>query len=215
MWVFPFLIFSLWKGVVGWLWSFRSGKCKPNWNRAGSGWIISGGIFDLETRKVRIAALEEEMGGANFWDDQDRAHQVIEEVNEEKGWVEGWGGLDGQLSDLEVLLELAREEEDAETLEEVWNELKGFDRGLEDLEVRHMMREREDKLDAILTIHPGAGGTEAQDWAQMLVRMYTRWAERSGFQMQMLDLLPGETAGIKSATIEVKGDYAFGYLRAE
>ncbi|MCZ6632108.1 MAG: peptide chain release factor 2 [bacterium] len=174
-----------------------------------------GRYLDLETRKVRIAKLEEQMGGANFWDDQDRAHQVIEEMNGEKGWVEGWEGLDGRLSDLEVLLELAQEEEDAGTLEEVWNEWKGFDRDLKDLELRHMLGEREDRLDAILTIHPGAGGTEAQDWAKMLVRMYTRWAERNGFQMQILDLLPGETAGIKSATIEVKGDYAFGYLKAE
>ena len=117
--------------------------------------------------------------------------------------------------DLEELKELIDGEEDEETLLEVDGELNSLQGELENLELKHMLGEREDKSNAILTIHPGAGGTEAQDWAQMLMRMYSRWSERHGFKMDTLDLMPGETAGIKSATLEIGGDYAFGYLTAE
>ncbi len=140
---------------------------------------------------------------------------MIDEVNAHKEWVEGWKDLDGRLSDLDVLRELALEEGDAGTLVEVEGELVDVERALKELELRHMLGEKEDRLNAILAIHPGAGGTESADWAQMLLRMYTRWAERRGFQAEVLELLPGETAGIRSATVEVRGDYAFGYLKAE
>ena len=111
--------------------------------------------------------------------------------------------------------ESGEEEEDQDMLEEVEKELREFERDLGDLELRHRLGEREDRLDAILTIHPGAGGTESADWAQMLMRMYLRWAERRGFQTQVLDLMPAETAGIRSVTIEMTGSYAYGYLKAE
>ena len=195
--------------------SFRFGKCKPNWNRAGSGWIISGGIFDLEAREARIAELEQTMGQSSFWDDQEKARETIDEANIHKEWVQSWKELDSGLSDLGELYELAQEEEDTETLSEVERELGDLEKALEDLELRHMLGEKEDRLNAILTIHPGAGGTESADWAQMLVRMYLRWAERRGFQTETLDLIPNEAAGIKSATIEVRGQYAYGYLKAE
>ena len=151
----------------------------------------------------------------DFWSDQEKARRVIDEVNANREWVESWNGLDGRLEDLEVLCQLAHEEDDAQTLVEVERELGGLERDLEDLELRHMLGEKEDRLNAILTIHPGAGGTESTDWAQMLMRMYIRWAERRGFQAEVLDLLPGEMAGIKSATIEIRGNYSFGYLKAE
>ena len=194
---------------------FRRVRCSLNLRDSGNGWIPSGGIFDLETRRDTIASLEKTMEAPDFWNDQEKAHRTIGKVNAHKAWVEGWAGLDEQLSDLEVLFELAQEEADAGTLSEVDGSLGDFGRALEDLELRHMLGEKEDRLDAILTIHSGAGGTEAQDWAQMLTRLYTRWAERRGFQTQVLDLLPGETAGIKSATLEVRGNYAYGYLKAE
>ena len=155
------------------------------------------------------------MEAPNFWNDQETAQKMIDACNREKRWVEGWGDLDRQISDLDVLLELAQEEEDAESLAEVAAELANVTRDLDTLELQHMLGAKEDRHDAILTIHPGAGGTEAADWAQMLMRMYMRWAERRGFQTNVLDTLPGETAGIKSATIEVTGDYAFGYLKSE
>ncbi len=151
----------------------------------------------------------------DFWNDQEQARKIMEEVKLEKDWVDGWNGLDERLSDLHELQLLAEEEEDEGTLREVATELGQLDGSLEDLELRHMLGRKEDRLDAILTIHPGAGGTESADWAQILVRMYLRWTERRGFQTEVLDMQPGETAGIKSATIEVKGEYAFGYLKAE
>ena len=174
-----------------------------------------GGIFDLGRRDGQIAELEKKMEHPDFWNDQERARRIIDAANRQKAWVEGWRELEGRLSDLEVLCQLSQEERDAGTLAEVEGELQGFERALDDLELRHLLGEKEDRLDAILTIHPGAGGTEAADWAQMLMRLYTRWAERRGFQADVLDLLPGETAGIKSVTIEVRGDYAYGYLKAE
>ena len=155
------------------------------------------------------------MEDAGFWDDQERARQIIDEANGHREWVEGWEELDGGLGDFEELHQLAQEEEDVGTLAEIDGGLRDLERSLDGLELRHMLGEREDRCNAILTIHPGAGGTEAADWAQMLTRMYSHWAERRKFQTTLLDLLPGDTAGIKSATIEVSGDYAYGYLKAE
>ena len=155
------------------------------------------------------------MESPTFWNDQEKAQQTIEQVNAEKRWVDGWADLDSRLSDLEVLLEMAQEEGDASAGSEVRQEARRFEKALDIFELQYMLGDKEDRHDAILTIHPGAGGTEATDWAEMLMRMYMRWAERHGFETHILDVLPGETAGIKSATIEVTGDYAFGYLKAE
>ncbi len=150
-----------------------------------------------------------------FWDDRERARQIIDEVNGHKDWVTGWRGLDERLVELDEFYHLAREEQDEETLRDLHREQRALEGALEELEFRHMMGEKEDRLNAILTIHPGAGGTESADWAQMLMRMYSRWAERRGFQADVLDLLPGETAGIKSVAIEMTGEYAYGYLKSE
>ena len=139
----------------------------------------------------------------------------MEQVKLEKDWVDGWNGLDERLSDLHELHLLAEEEEDEGTLREVATELGQLDGSLEDLELRHMLGQKEDRLDAILTIHPGAGGTESADWAQILVRMYLRWTERRGFQTEVLDMQPGETAGIKSATVEIRGSNVYGNLKSE
>jgi peptide chain release factor 2 len=155
------------------------------------------------------------MATPNFWDDQDRARRVSQELNIQKEWVGGWEGLNSRVSDLDELYQLVAEEEDAGTLAEIVEELKASEHRLDDLELRHLLGEKEDRLNAIMTIHPGAGGTESADWAQMLMRLYTRWAERRGYEAKVLDLQPGETAGIKSATIELRGDYAFGYLKSE
>lgn len=155
------------------------------------------------------------MEAQDFWDHQEKARETIDEVNQHKEWVNGWDGVSSQLSDLEELKAMSDEENDEETLVEVYNELERVQQDLEKLELRHMLGDREDRSSAILTIHPGAGGTEAQDWAQMLMRMYSRWSERQGFKTDTLDLSPGDTAGIKSATLEIDGEYAFGYLKAE
>lgn len=160
-------------------------------------------------------AFEKVMAAPVFWNDQETAQKTIDAVNVEKRWVEGWESLEGRLSDLEVLHEMAQEEGDAEAYAEVEREVGSCANALADFELRRMLGNREDRHDAILTIHPGAGGTEAADWAQMLMRMYNRWAERRGFETNALEVLPAETAGIKSATIEVSGDYAYGYLKSE
>jgi peptide chain release factor 2 len=155
------------------------------------------------------------MEAQNFWDDQEKARETIDEVNQHKEWVDGWEEVKERLADLAELKLLADEENDEETLVEVDSELADLGSELETIELKHMLGDREDRSNAILTIHAGAGGTEAQDWSQMLMRMYSRWSERRGFKTDTLDLSPGDTAGIKSATIEVNGDYAFGYLKAE
>ena len=177
--------------------------------------MICGGIFDLETRQSKIAELEKKMEQAGFWDDQEGARKVIDKVNVEKEWVTDWSDLDRRVSDAEELFEMAQEEEDADTLVDLEKEMALVDKALGDLELRHMLGEKEDRLNAILTIHPGAGGTESADWAQMLMRLYTRWVERRGFKSEILDLMPNEAAGIKSCSIEVTGPFAFGYLKAE
>lgn len=155
------------------------------------------------------------MNASDFWEDRETAQRTIEKVNRHKRWVEIWQRLEDQWSDLRVLYELAVEEDDAEAMAEVEAELKALEKGIEDLEFQNMLSERDDEKNAILTIHPGAGGTESADWAQMLLRMYMRWIERKGFHKELLDLQPGEEAGIKSATVEVTGEYAYGYLKAE
>jgi peptide chain release factor 2 len=150
-----------------------------------------------------------------FWDRPEEAREVIAEANREKGWVEPWTRVSGKATELEELAELIREEPDPR-LEEDWSrELSKLQKDLEELELKTMLQGEEDHRDALLTIHPGAGGTESQDWAEMLVRMYTRWAERHGFEVDVLDMQPGEEAGIKSASIEVKGPSAYGFLKAE
>jgi peptide chain release factor 2 len=155
------------------------------------------------------------MATPGFWDDPDEARGTIEEANRLKGWVEPWRELDSKVRDLEELAELLEMEPDEELEAEWARELHRAERGLEALELKTMLQGEEDEKSAIVTIHPGAGGTESQDWAEMLTRMYSRWAERQGFGVQVLDLQPGEEAGIKSATLEITGEYAYGYLKAE
>src|SRR5690606_3371916 len=130
-------------------------------------------------------------------------------------WTDPWNHLSGKVTDLAELAELLEGEDDAAMQREWEREVVGLESELESLELRNMLQGPDDRRDAILTIHPGAGGTESQDWAEMLLRMYSRWGEKKGFQVDLLDRLEGEEAGIKSATLEFRGEYAFGYLKAE
>ncbi len=131
------------------------------------------------------------MASPGFWDDPDAARGTIDEANRLKGWVEPWKELSTKVGDLEEIAELLETESD-ESLEKEWlTELKALARGVEKLELRTMLQGEEDERNAIVTVHPGAGGLEAQDWAEMLTRMYTRWAERHGFTVTVLDLQPG------------------------
>jgi peptide chain release factor 2 len=155
------------------------------------------------------------MAAPGFWDAPEAAREIIADANQLKGWVEPWSALERKAADLTELAELLDGEPDAE-LEQEWRaELERLQQETERLEVRTMLSGADDMRSALLTIHPGAGGTESQDWAEMLMRMYTRWAEQHDFQVSVLDLQPGEEAGIKSATLEIDGEYAYGYLKAE
>ena len=175
----------------------------------------SGGIFDIDVRSEQLAALDEEMAEQGFWDDREQARRIIGDANRLKGWVGPWSALRAKAEELGELSELLLEEDD-EGLEEEWREeLRSLEEGIGLLELRTMLQGEDDHREAMLTIHPGAGGLESQDWAEMLSRMYMRWAERRGFGLEVLDLQPAEEAGIKSVTIEITGDHAYGYLRAE
>ena len=139
----------------------------------------------------------------------------MRDLSGHREFVELYSDLENQRGDLEVLLDLAVEEADEEVLADVSADLDQLEKRLDDVEFQNMLGEKEDINNALLTIHPGAGGTESQDWAQMLMRMYIRWIENSGYEHEVLDLQSGDEAGIKSVTIEVKGKYTFGYLKAE
>jgi peptide chain release factor 2 len=166
-------------------------------------------------RQVRLQQLEEAMSAPTFWENQDAARRTIEEANQLKAWVHPWKALLKRATDLAEMAELLEADPDEELEAESARELDAIVEMLQELELRTMLQGADDHRDAILTVHPGAGGLESQDWAEMLVRMYTRWAERRGFDVSILDLQPGEEAGIKSASLEIRGDHVYGYLKAE
>ncbi len=155
------------------------------------------------------------MVASGFWDRRERARDVIAESNRLKGWVEPWQELETKAADLAELGELLEAEDDPDLESELTSEVEALRGPVEALELRTMLQGPDDHRHALLTIHPGAGGLESQDWAEMLMRMYTRWCEGRGYGVTVLDLQPGEEAGIKSATLEVAGDHAYGYLKAE
>lgn len=136
-------------------------------------------------------------------------------MNSRKEWIDQWRTLSARAEEISVLIELGEEANDTGTADEVERDLDLLQQGITDLEFLNMLSGEDDEKNALLTIHSGAGGTESQDWAEMLLRMYTRWCERNKFKVNLVDLLEGEGAGIKSATLEVVGKYAYGYLKAE
>jgi len=170
-------------------------------------------FFDVEALREEAAGLGEEMSRPGFWDDQEEARRVSARFSRVQGRMQLLEGLRESLSDSGELLEMA--EEDGELLPEVEGELRRVERVLEEQEVARLFAGEYDEGDAILTINPGAGGVDSQDWAEMLARMYRRWAELRGFGVEVIEYTEGEEAGIKSATFAVSGEYAFGLLSAE
>ncbi|MBD0357874.1 MAG: peptide chain release factor 2 [Rubrobacter sp.] len=170
-------------------------------------------FFDVEALRGRAATLSEEMSRPDFWDDQEEARTLSAESARAEGRLRLLDGLRSRVSDAEELLELA--EGDEEILLEVAEELGSVERTLEEQEVARLFSGPYDEGAAIMTINSGAGGVEAQDWAEMLARMYRRWAERRGYSLQTIEYTLGEEAGIKSATYSIAGEYAFGLLSAE
>ena len=179
------------------------------------GSTISGGIFDLASKEARIAVIDGEMASAGFWDDARHAQGLIRERNDLARLVGRAGELGRELGDLRALWEMALDEGDESLEPEIQASVQRVRKELHDFELTVVLSGEHDRKNAIFSIHAGAGGTESQDWAQMLLRMYTRWTERRGYKVEVVDLLPGDEAGIKSATLEVTGEYAYGYLHGE
>ena len=173
------------------------------------------GSFDLERKVARLQELEVLQTDPAFWSDVERARRVVDEIRALKSGVTPVQAVDRQLSDAAALVELLEAEPDDSMTAEIDAELETIGERLNQLELRAMLQGADDARDANLTIHQGAGGTESQDWAEMLMRMYVRWAERRDFSVTVLDLMPGEEAGIKSVSLEIKGQYAYGFLKAE
>ena len=172
-----------------------------------------GGIFDLESRETEVEKLRQKSGAPDFWNDNSSAQAILKKISLIEKELALWSDLEKRHGDLEVLLEFAASG-DAE-LEEVNEELKSYTQIIEEVELKMILGDVQDAQDAIVTIHPGAGGTESQDWADMLLRMYARWAERRGFKVETVEYAAGEQAGIKSATLLIKGENAYGYAKTE
>lgn len=188
-----------------------------------SGWRRWGGVFDIPGKRGQVAALQKKTESPDFWNDPKAAEVFMKNLNGVKSWVTGFDKASTEVDDLDVQYDFAKESLGGSTDETVTTaetqELdESYSKAVEDveaLELRNMLGAEGDNLGAVLTINSGAGGTEANDWSSMLMRMYMRWGERNGYKVTVTDLLEGDEAGIKSATIQVEGDYAYGYLKAE
>jgi len=175
----------------------------------------SGGIFDVDQRRERLIEVQRELEDPAIWNNAERAQGLGKERVQLEMVVKGFDSLDGGLSECHEFLDMAAEEQDAETAESVIADLEKHESHLAELEFRRMFSGEMDANNAFVDIQAGSGGTEAQDWAEMLLRMYLRWAERRGFTAELMEVSGGDVAGIKSATISVGGDHAFGWLRTE
>ena len=172
-----------------------------------------GGTFDLSTKESLLNEMRLESAKSNFWNDNALASSTLKKISILEKEIKLWEKLDLANNDVGVLLEFAESGE--VKLNELSPEIDKFVSKIKDLELKMILGDPKDIQDAIITIHPGAGGTESQDWAQMLFRMYSRWIEKKGFEMDMLDYQPGDEAGIKDLTMEIKGDYSYGLLKSE
>ena len=171
--------------------------------------------FDVENKEKELKELESKTTENDFWNDTDNSSKVLKQINSLKSKVEGFKKLNNELNNLLEMSELLQVEEDEELAKELLKSTYTLEKDIQKLEITTLLSGKYDNNNAILTIHPGAGGTEAQDWAEMLYRMYTRWANANGYEVKELDYLEGDEAGLKSVTFSVNGDYAYGYLKGE
>jgi peptide chain release factor 2 len=175
--------------------------------------LIFGAIFEIEKKQQELQELEKQVSSADFWQDQQKAQSVLQKRARLGEVIEEFHSYEKTAGDIEVWFELASEGESVQ--EEISRSVSELSKRVDEAEIRALLSGENDERNAILTIHPGAGGTESQDWASMLLRMYTRWADRRGYQVQVIDVNPGDEAGISRATIAINGQYAYGYLSAE
>ena len=176
---------------------------------------VLGGLFDLEEKETNIKEYEEMMADPDFWNDGDKAQDIINKNNALKSVVQEFSTLEEGLENSEVLFEMYKEESDEDTHQELIEQLNTLQQIANDFELKMLLSREFDANNAILELHPGAGGTESQDWGEMLLRMYQRFADKKGFKVETVDYLPGDEAGIKSVTLLIKGHNAYGYLKAE
>ena len=171
--------------------------------------------LDLQNKEERIIELERTMEAPGFWDDMDKAQKYMKELKNLKDSIETYNNLQSLYDDILVLIEMGEESEDAEIAEEAKSSMDEFASKVDEVKIKTLLSGEYDKYNAILKLNAGAGGTESCDWTSMLYRMYTRWAESKGFTTQVLDFLEGEEAGIKSITVQINGENAYGYLKSE
>ena len=174
-----------------------------------------GGIFDLPRLKSRLKEIQDRMENPDFWKDSTAAQPLMKEKSVLEKELKQWEELQRRSDELLLMHELVVQEADSSAQEELSRDIKTFQKEIDRLETQLILSDEKDINNAIVTIHPGAGGTESQDWAQMLMRMYLRWAEKAGYKTELMDLQAGEEAGIKDATFAVSGEYAYGKLKAE
>lgn len=172
-------------------------------------------VLNIQTAKDRIAELNAETAKDGFWDDLENSQKVLRETKALERKIEKFNKLNDSLEDLITLIELSIEEDDDSSVEEIKADSEAFKRKLEDEKLSTLLTGEYDSANAILTFHAGAGGTEAQDWAEMLYRMYNHWAERHNYKVTLMDYLDGDDAGMKSASILIEGDNAYGYMKSE
>jgi len=184
-----------------------------NSSRSGKGFTTSGAIFDTPRKRAQLADIEKRLAEPGFWNDPEKSQKVMQERKRLQESVNTDDELERRVSDLETLFELAREGEVVEA--DLRREMKDLAQRADALETATLLGGENDRRNAIVTLHPGAGGVESMDWAEMLLRMYLRWAEREGFKATITDTQPGDEAGIKSATFEVEGENAYGLLQSE
>ncbi|MFP4416686.1 MAG: peptide chain release factor 2 [Chitinispirillaceae bacterium] len=173
------------------------------------------GYLEIDTKKEKLQALEAESTRGEFWDDPDTAQKVLKKVKGLKSTIEPWENAKTECEDTIDLIQMAQEEQDEATLNDLVPQIEKLEKEIQHLEFVRKLSGENDRQSAIFSIHSGAGGTESCDWCDMLYRMYVRWIENKGFSYTIIDILPGEEAGLKSVTLEVEGEYAYGHLKAE
>ncbi|MFO7962730.1 MAG: peptide chain release factor 2 [Desulfobacterales bacterium] len=173
------------------------------------------GYLDLEKKRNRLNELEYVIAKPDFWDDPESTKSILRERSQLSQQIDHFNSLENSLEDCGILLELSEEADDSDVLKEVHQQAEDIGRKIRQLELDIMLDDPDDERNAIVSINAGAGGTEAQDWSEMLFRMYSRWVERKGFEMELIDLQPGDEAGVKSVTFTVSGRNAYGYLKSE
>lgn len=172
-------------------------------------------LFEISNLEIRLKNLESKTNDASFWEDSQNSTKILKEINEIKAKIHMYNNIKNNLQNVIQMNDLIQEEKEESLEEELKDSIKNLQKEIDKLEINTLLSGKYDKNNAILTIHPGAGGTESCDWAQMLYRMYTRWALDNGYEVKELDYLDGEEAGLKSVTFLVKGSYAYGYLKGE